>query len=219
MFNSDERKNERLKYLQCWDMLTQIKELEPEKTNIRQFNEIVATTMDLLIRKERYRQMLIAEQKKEPIPGEETRMQLDRKRRYTYLEKFRDKGGRFDVAHILKSKAGKYWRQEEDTKVRKGRRMGFLTKTLKKPGTPFMIMPSDKLIEDIELENLDGEQATFLGLEMFLQDVKFEQQIIEEDEKLNVWNNQLWCSSSGESIYEYEDKKDKDKVSIGIDAI
>jgi hypothetical protein len=44
MFNSDERKNERLKYLQCWDMLTQIKELEPEKTNIRQFNEIVATT-------------------------------------------------------------------------------------------------------------------------------------------------------------------------------
>jgi hypothetical protein len=163
--------------------------------------------------------MLIAEQKKEPIKGEETRMQLDRKRRYTYLEQFRDKGGRFDIGHILKSKAGRYWRQEEDTRVRKGKRMGFLTKALKKKGMPFMVWPSDKLLEEVGLENLDGEQATLLGLEMFLTDIKFEQQIHEEEEKLEVWNNQLWCSSSGESLYEYEDKKDKDKVTVGHDAI
>ena len=107
------------------------------------------------------------------MDGEETRIQTERKIRYLYLEKFRNKGGRFDISHILKSKAGKFWRQEEDGRMRKGRRLNFLSKALKKKGMPFMIWPSEQLLEDVDLENLDGEQATLLGLEMFLTDVKF----------------------------------------------
>lgn len=82
-----------------------------------------------------------------------------------------------------------------------------------------MVWPSETLLNDVTLEQLDGEQATLLGLEMFLTDIKFEVQIEEEEEKLEVWNNRLWSDSSGESMYEYEDTKDKDKVSRGPDAV
>jgi hypothetical protein len=34
-------------------------------------------------------------------------------------------------------------------------------------------MPSEQLLAEIDLENLDGEAATLIGLEMFLMDVKF----------------------------------------------
>jgi hypothetical protein len=37
-----------------------------------------------------------------------------------------------------------------------------------------MVWPSETLLNDVTLEQLDGEQATLLGLEMFLTDIKFE---------------------------------------------
>jgi hypothetical protein len=37
-----------------------------------------------------------------------------------------------------------------------------------------MVWPSETLLNDVTLEHLDGEQATLLGLEMFLTDIKFE---------------------------------------------
>jgi hypothetical protein len=54
-FMSDNKKSERYKYLQCWDLITKMRTIDSSKTDIKDYNEIVASTMDLLIRKERHR--------------------------------------------------------------------------------------------------------------------------------------------------------------------
>ena len=38
-------------------------------------------------------------------------------------------------------------------------------------------MPSDTLLAQIDLDNLDGDSATKIGLECFLMDVKFNEKI------------------------------------------
>lgn len=80
-------------------------------------------------------------------------------------------------------------------------------------------MPSEILLKEIDLENLDGEAATLIGLEMFLMDVKFKEDIKNEDEADERQKDKMYDSSSGESLYSNEDRKDKDKTTIGDEAI
>jgi len=67
-------------------------------------NACISRTMDAIIRKEKVSQMLDKEHNKDAGKSHESRWDQERRRRYEYIQKFRDGGGRFDLHNIVNPK-------------------------------------------------------------------------------------------------------------------
>ena len=90
---------------------------------------------------------------------------------------------------------------------------------LKRSLDPLFTLPADLLLSTFDKHNPDTETALKVGLELFLQDVKFAGQIAAAEDAAKQQDFKLHDSSTDESFYEYEDKYDKDKVLMGEEAI
>jgi hypothetical protein len=113
----------------------------------------------------------------------ETRWQAERRMRYDYLQKFRDAGGRFDIKYIIEdAKPTRMTLEKFQYNQKKGRRLAWLTKALKRGENPVTAVAAEKLLSNFHPDKLDAEEATKIGLELYLQDVKYFSRIQTEEE-------------------------------------
>jgi len=175
--------------------------------NINEFNETMCKNMDILIKREMVAQMLAKDQKKN-----ENVWEVERRRRYEYLNRFRNGGGIFDIACIINEKEGRLAMERYRRKKGEGKSQNFLTKFKKRKADPITALPSIEVLEKFDISDMSINSATKVGLSLFLADAKY---LLKNQEEPSP---HLYIASDDESRYDTIDGEEKDKIAIGDEA-